>query len=428
MNIEGGSFVAGVVPGAPVMRTIHVVKFGGSSLATSADVRNCAIRVARMRDSGTEVVAVVSAMGNTTDRLCALRGALGIPPNSPQSDRLIASGERLSGRAMSAALSSLGHEPVTLDGGDAGLVTDDRHGRSRLLEVRPDRVFSELDRGRIPVVMGFQGITNEGAITTLGRGGSDTTAVALAAGIRNDDTRTHCTVFTDVDGVHTADPNIVEHAMPIRSISYQVMQRLSRFGARVMAHASVLHAEQHDVPVTLARAHGPSSGTRICSHEDCMPTDGPLACTIEDHLLMTSIELNTESPRSAASCLRFILESECELEDLTHRQHGSSIQLECIAKERECDSLASQMALLGSTGMDSGYVLRTKQGLSRLSIIGRNLKRHSSSIRACIDRLSAMRAPLSSTTIGDERCSFLLDSIHSRPALREIHRILELDK
>src|SRR5688500_5088975 len=229
-----------------------VQKFGGSSLAEASRIRRVAQRIARARATGSDLVVVVSAMGDTTDELLALAAAITDEPDARELDMLLATGEHQSATLVSMALHALGVKAISLTGAQAGITTDESHGRARIANVEPRRVRRELDRGNVVIVAGFQGqkagatdgdpeegdvraelgpSANEpGETTTLGRGGSDTTAVALAAALRAD----RCQIFTDVRGIHTADPRLVANARQLKVIGYEEMLELAQQGARVM--------------------------------------------------------------------------------------------------------------------------------------------------------------------------------------------------
>jgi aspartate kinase len=214
-----------------------VQKFGGSSLAEADGIRRVAQRIARARATGSDLVAVVSAMGDTTDELLALAGAITSDPDPRELDMLLATGEHQSATLVSMALHALGVKAISLTGAQAGITTDASHGRARIANVEPRRVRAELDNGNVVIVAGFQGLKGgsteggePGETTTLGRGGSDTTAVALAAALRAD----RCQIFTDVRGIYTADPRLVADARQLPVIGYEEMLELAQQGAQVL--------------------------------------------------------------------------------------------------------------------------------------------------------------------------------------------------
>ncbi len=239
-------------------RDLVVMKFGGTSVGDTEKIRNVAHRLVAARESGHRVVGVLSAMGDTTDDLIALAHQISDHPHPREYDMLVSVGERISNALCAMALRDLGHEAVSLTGSQAGIVTDTSHGKAKIVEVRARRLNAELDRDRIVLVAGFQGVSTELEVTTLGRGGSDATAVALAAALGGS-----CEIFTDVEGVFTADPRMVPDALKLPAVSYEEMLEMAATGARVMMARSVEIARRYGVPLHVRSAFGESGGTWI---------------------------------------------------------------------------------------------------------------------------------------------------------------------
>ncbi len=236
-----------------------VQKYGGSSVGDAERIRNVARRIIRTKDRGDRVVAVVSAMGDVTDELIDLARAITDDPPDREMDMLLATGEQVTMALMAMAIHAEGHEAISMTGAQMGIVTDSSHTKARIQSIQPDRVAAELDEGRIVIVAGFQGITEGGEITTLGRGGSDTTAVALAAALGAD----VCEIYTDVDGVYTTDPRIVPEARKIDVISYDEMLELAGSGAGVLQLRSVEFARNHGVVILVRSSFNDNPGTIV---------------------------------------------------------------------------------------------------------------------------------------------------------------------
>jgi len=243
-----------------------VQKFGGSSLAEADRIRRVAERIARARATGADLVVIVSAMGDTTDELLALAGAITGDPDPRELDMLLATGEHQSATLVSMALHALGVKAISLTGAQAGITTDDSHGRARIANVEPRRVRRELDDGNVVIVAGFQGQRvgsdedgGPGETTTLGRGGSDTTAVALAAALRAD----RCQIFTDVPGIFTADPRLVPDARQLEAIGYEEMLELAQQGAQVMQVRAVELGWINEVEIEVLSSFEDAPGTLI---------------------------------------------------------------------------------------------------------------------------------------------------------------------
>jgi len=238
---------------------LRVQKYGGSSVGSVERIVAVAERIAEARRQGDDMVVVVSAMGSATDELIRLAAGVTSDPDPREFDTLLSTGELVSSTLLAMALRERNQPAVSLSGLQAGIRTDAAFTRARIAEVEPRRALEEIDRGNIVIVAGFQGTTNAMETTTLGRGGSDTSAVALAAALHPE----ACEIFTDVDGVYTADPRVVPQARPLVDISYEEMLELASEGARVMHHRAVELAWFYDVPIHVASTFGEGRGTRI---------------------------------------------------------------------------------------------------------------------------------------------------------------------
>ena len=239
-------------------RGLVVMKFGGTSVGDTDKIKNVARRLVAAREAGNRVVGVLSAMGHTTDELIALAHQVSGNPHPREYDMLVSVGERISNALCAMAIRDLGHEAVSLTGSQAGIVTDTTHAKAKIVEVRAKRLHEELDRDRIVLVAGFQGVSTDLEVTTLGRGGSDATAVALAAALGG-----ACEIYTDVDGVYTADPRIVPDALKLPTISYDEMLEMAASGAGVMMARSIEIARSYGVPLHVRSSAGEGEGTWI---------------------------------------------------------------------------------------------------------------------------------------------------------------------
>jgi aspartate kinase len=243
-----------------------VMKFGGTSVADPEKIRRVARRLVEAKQRGSRVVAVVSAMGQHTDDLVALAHDVSPRPKPRELDMLISVGERVSCALVAMAISDLGHDAISLTGSQAGIVTDTSHGRAKIVEVRARRVHEALEQDKVVLVAGFQGVSTEFDITTLGRGGSDTTAVALAAALGAE----ACEIYTDVDGVFTADPRVVPGARKLHAVSYEEMLELAASGAKVLAVRSVEFARNHGVRLHVRSTFTDEDGTWVTEEDERM--------------------------------------------------------------------------------------------------------------------------------------------------------------
>ncbi len=243
-----------------------VMKFGGTSVADADRIRSAARRLVDARDEGSRVVAVLSARGRTTDELVAMAAEVSERPHPREMDMLLSTGERISCALAAMAINDLGHDAISLTGSQAGIVTDTSHTRARILDVRADRIRTALDEGSIVLVAGFQGVSTSADVTTLGRGGSDTSAVALAAALGAQ----VCEIYTDVAGVFTADPRIVDEARPLSQVSFEEMLEMSVSGARVLQLRAVEYARNHGVRIHCRSSFDEAPGTLVLPEEETM--------------------------------------------------------------------------------------------------------------------------------------------------------------
>jgi aspartate kinase len=236
-----------------------VQKYGGSSVADADKINNVARRIIASKEKGNEVVVVVSAMGKTTDELIQLARKINPNPRERELDVLLSTGEIVSSTLMAMALHNMGHKAVSLTGAQAGIETDSIHSKARITNIEPKRIVKELEQGNIVIVAGFQGITRDRDTTTLGRGGSDTTAVALAAALKAQ----MCEIYTDVEGVFTADPHVVPEAHKLKEIGYEEMLELATLGAKVMHSRAVELGQVYKMPILVASSFNDKPGTII---------------------------------------------------------------------------------------------------------------------------------------------------------------------
>ena len=247
-------------------RDLVVMKFGGTSVGDTEKIKAVAHRLVRAREDGRRVVGVLSAMGDTTDELIRLAHEISPRPQAREYDMLISVGERISNSLCAMAVHDLGHEAISLTGSQAGIVTDTVHGKAKIAEVRATRINDALDSGKIVLVAGFQGVSADSHdVTTLGRGGSDATAVALAAALGG-----ACEIFTDVEGVFTADPRLVPDALKLRTVSYEEMLEMAASGARVMMARSIEIARRYVVPIHVRASFSDSEGTWVAEEGGLM--------------------------------------------------------------------------------------------------------------------------------------------------------------
>jgi aspartate kinase len=288
---------------------IIVQKYGGSSLADIDKIKKVASLIAEVKKAGYSVAVVVSAMGKTTDSLISSAKSLSSDPPSREIDMLLSTGERISMSLLCIALNNLGIKAISLTGSQAGIITNDRHTNARVIEVRPFRIQDELENGHVVVIGGFQGVSYKRDITTLGRGGSDTSAVALAAALNAE----RCEIYSDVDGVYSADPTLIKNAQHLPEISYQQMQEMSIAGAKVLNAQAVQFAKEAQITLYARSTFSPGKETIVRLLKPEVPA-GIKAVVHENDIVKVSLTL--ESNESFESLLLYLEEHQIQIKEL----------------------------------------------------------------------------------------------------------------
>jgi aspartate kinase len=333
------------------------MKFGGTSVAGPERLKIVARRLVAAREAGYRVVGVLSAMGDTTDQLLDLAHEVSPRPKARELDMLISVGERISCALAAMAIHDLGHEAISLTGSQAGIVTDTVHGKAKIVDVRARRIHEALDQDKIVLVAGFQGVSTAYDITTLGRGGSDTTAVALAAALGAE----ACEIYTDVDGVYTADPRTVPTARKLAAVSYEEMLELAASGAKVLQLRSVEFARNHNVNLHVRSTFSQGDGTWIREEDERMLEKAIIAgVTHESEEAVYEVE-----GADAAALLEALAQAEVNID--TFVQIGSEIVFSAPLEDRE--ETAKALDALGIEWTE-------RRGLGKVSIVGAGMKSH----------------------------------------------------
>ena len=349
-----------------------VMKFGGTSVADAERLKRAAARIVAKREAGSRVVAVLSARGKETDRLIADAFEVSPQPDPREMDMLLSTGERVSCALCAMAINDLGHRAISLTGSQAGIVTDTSHTKARILDVRADRIMSALDEDNIVLVAGFQGVSTAKDVTTLGRGGSDTTAVALAAAVGAD----VCEIYTDVAGVFTSDPRIVPDARKLAVVSFDEMLEMSASGAGVLQLRSVEYARNHGVRIHCRSSFEDAPGTIIVSEEE----------TVE-HPLITAVTHSTgearvtllgvpDTPGIAGRVTTALAEANVNIDMIIQNEpvsEGHRADMSFTVPKDEVD--AARLALDPIAG-ELGIDIATDDGMGKVSIVGAGMKSH----------------------------------------------------
>ena len=346
-----------------------VQKYGGTSLADAEKIRNAAGRIASARAGGNGVAVVVSAMGDTTDRLIELASEVSSSPSLRELDALLSTGEMTSCALVAMAVRSLGLDAVSLSGAQAGIRTDARYGRARIAAVDAGRIISEMERGRVVVVAGFQGITDDMDVTTLGRGASDLSAVAIAAALRAE----RCEVYTDVQGIYTADPRRVSSARQLREVGYEEMLEMASSGAK-MQPRSIELAMQYDVPILVASSFADAPGTLIHRRGDMEPSVGEIrnrarAVATDANVAKITVTGIVDRPGVSAGLLEPLADADISVDIIVQNAHVRKTTDLALTVSRDDAGSALRIVRAAAERLGADDVLLT-DNLAKVSLIG----------------------------------------------------------
>ena len=380
---------------------IVVQKYGGSSVADVPKLERVADRIARTAREGNRVCVVVSAMGRTTDQLLALAREITDSPPRRELDMLLSTGERIAMALLAMAIQKRGLEAISFTGSQSGIMTNDRHSGARIIEVRPVRIQDELERDKIVIVAGFQGMSYKREITTLGRGGSDTTAVALAAALG----ASYCEICSDVDGVYTADPRVVAEALRLDTISYPEMQELAEHGAKVLNAQAVEWAEKAGIQIYARATHSEAGGTRVGNQ-----ASGRRACGVA--CARNLVRLRARGP--ASSLGRSLADEGVSLWRLSDDGSGTVV---VFSKEDLPDWLALKRRLLDRFGEG----LAVEEDLAAISVVGTGLAPASEVSRA-LDEVARTETGALGIDTSPLRLTLLVRPSDSEKLTRALHQ------
>jgi aspartate kinase len=409
------------------MARLIVQKYGGSSLADAERIRHVAGRVARERSSGADLVVVVSAMGDTTDHLLDLAAAITSEPDPREMDLLLATGEHISGTLVAMALQATGVEAISLTGPQAGIRTDSRHGRARIAAIDPARVRAELGRGRVVIVAGFQGSTGEsfatGEVTTLGRGGSDTTAVALAARLRAD----ACEIYTDVEGIFTADPRVVPDARLIPTIGYEEMLELAHQGAQVMQTRAVELGWVNDVIIRVRSTFGDHPGTSIQEVSTVELRDKVRAMALDRKVAKVTIVGVPDRPGIAKAIFAPMAEQGLNVDMIVQNVgHDGATDLSFTVERSQ---LARTERLLALLEKDLGFsAVTTDAAVAKVSIVGEGIHNSPGYAAQMFGALADEGINIGMISTSEIRITCIIAEAQLDAAARAIHRTFRLEE
>ncbi len=401
-----------------------VQKFGGTSVADATKIQRAARRAIRAKKEGNQVVMVVSAMGKTTDELIALANAVTPSPPRREMDMLLTTGEQVSIALMAMAIDAAGYEAISFTGGQVGLITDAAHTRARIQQIDADRIHSELEADRVVIVAGFQGITEDGAITTLGRGGSDTTAVALAAVLKAD----ACEIYTDVDGVYTTDPRIVAEARKVSEITYDEMFELSSLGAGVMHNRAIEFGWKYNVPIHVRSSLTDSPGTMIMPETKGMEEVVVRGAALKRDLASVVLVGVPNEAGVAARIFARIAQHRIVVDDIIQNIYedgqraniGFTVAEDDLSEARVvADQLVSELGLRG---------VETDDSVVKVSVVGIGMRSHTGVASRVFSALAEAGVNILNISTSEIVVSCVVQEEDGEKALQAIHAAFELDQ
>ena len=402
--------------------SLIVQKYGGTSVGDAERIRAVAAHVAQTRRDGHEVVVVVSAMGQFTDELISL--AEQISPSNParEMDMLLTSGERISMALVSMALATEGVQAASFTGSQAGIITDTSHRRAKILEMRPDRIREALDDGLVPVVAGFQGVSTQRDITTLGRGGSDVTAVALAAALKAD----ACEIYTDVTGVFSADPRVVTKARQLAKVSFYEMLEIAATGGRVLMLRSVEFARRYNVPLHVRSSFTWEPGTWIVEEDPTMEEAIVSAITDDTSEAKITVGGVPDRPGVAATLFRELADNNINIDMIVQNTSAHNVtDISFTVAKTDLDAAMSACKKVqDEIGADT---LTSDDQIGRVTVVGAGMKSSPGVTALMFETLSNNGINIEMISTSSIRISCVLHADHVADAVRYLHSAFGLD-
>uniref|UniRef100_A0AAU2JQQ3 Aspartokinase n=1 Tax=Streptomyces sp. NBC_00049 TaxID=2903617 RepID=A0AAU2JQQ3_9ACTN len=406
-----------------------VQKYGGSSVADAEGIKRVAKRIVDAKKNGHQVVVVVSAMGDTTDELIDLAEQVSPMPAGREFDMLLTAGERISMALLAMAIKNLGHEAQSFTGSQAGVITDSVHNKARIIDVTPGRIRTALDEGNIAIVAGFQGVSADSKdITTLGRGGSDTTAVALAAALDAE----VCEIYTDVDGVFTADPRVVKKARKLDWISSEDMLELAASGSKVLLHRCVEYARRYNIPIHVRSSFSGLPGTWVSN-------ENPQGDAQVEHAIISGVAHDVseakitvvgvpDKPGEAAAIFRAIADAEINIDMIVQNVSAASTGLTDISftlpKAEGHKAIDALEKAKGQIGFDS---LRYDDQIGKISLVGAGMKTNPGVTASFFQALADAGVNIELISTSEIRISVVTRQDDVNEAVRAVHTAFGLD-
>jgi aspartate kinase len=401
---------------------IVVMKFGGTSVAGAEQIKRAAGRIVAAREAGSRVVAVLSARGKTTDELVSQAQEISERPVAREMDMLLSTGERISCALCAMAIHDMGHEAISLTGSQAGIVTDSSHTKARIIDVRAERIREALGEDRIVLVAGFQGVSTESRdVTTLGRGGSDTTAVALAAALDAN----VCEIYTDVSGVFSADPRLVPDARKLTHVSFEEMLEMSASGAKVLQLRSVEYARNHGVRIHCRSSFEDGPGTLVVAEEETVEQPFVTAVThssAEARVTLTGVR---DEPGVAGRIFKALADANVNVDVIIQNEPVGGDQLADLSFTVDRSDLTTATETIAALGEVSNGI-RTDEQIGKVSIVGAGMRSHPGVAAKVFEVLGAERINIEMISTSPIKISCVIAADRVADAVKGLHEAFEL--
>jgi aspartate kinase len=400
-----------------------VQKYGGTSVGDIGRIKNVARRVINTREKGNDVIVVVSAMAGETDRLLQLSRQIADSPDERETDLLISTGEQVCVALATLALKSMGQDAQAFLGFQVRILTDSAHGRARISRIDSERILEALRAGKVAVVAGFQGIDQRNNITTLGRGGSDTTAVALAAALKAD----VCEIYTDVDGVYTTDPAVCERARKLNRISYEEMMEIASLGAKVLQIRSVEFAMKYNVPIHVRSSFHDQTGTMVCAEDREMEPVVVSGITYNKGEAKLTVTHVPDIPGIAAKLFGALANENIVVDMIIQNMSQEGYTDLTFTVSKIDGSKAFTVAKRVAAEIEAGNV-HMDEDIAKVSIVGAGMRSHWGVASKMFSALAAENINIQMISTSEIRISCIIESKYTELAVRALHDAFELEK
>ncbi len=398
--------------------SLIVQKYGGTSVGTSERIKNIAARILETQRHGNSVVAVVSAMSGVTDSLIKQARDITLKPTDREMDVLLATGEQTTTALTAMAINAMGGNAVSLTGGQAGILTNNIHTKAKIHDITPTAIHRHLQNGVIVIVAGFQGHSTTGHITTLGRGGSDLTAIALAATLKAD----HCEIYTDVDGIFTCDPRIVPTAKKIEAISYDELLEMASSGSKVMQSRSVEFAKKFQVPFEVRNSFNNNRGTIVKEETAKMENVAVRGVSLEKNQAKVTITRVPDRPGSASRLFGALADTNVVVDVIIQNTSESgATDISFTINKEDLEKVGPTLESV-ATAIGAGKITK-HDGIAKLSVVGIGMRTHSGVAAKLFEALSQGGINIQMISTSEIKIAVIIDAAHAEEATRLVHEV-----